>query len=464
MDKKVLGKGVRNLLQWMTSSQFWTSLWSCICQGLAGSESKQNEYSERGRDSPNPSPVLDPFCFFTINPTGGTDLQELKSLPVDRSALWEIFLANVNPLSKVIHVPSAECFVTKVLDALNPSQLALVLAIHTAAVVSMSKSQCMGIFGHSREHMVVSYIQATQAALAAAGIMKTHSLIVLQGFVIYLVCHSQCLPVQLIGVLMGAVSNNMTLVGHKIILRLAGLLLAHMNGNKDGPTLGLHLSSVASSTCREPVENEIGIRIWWQILVMDSRSTQASGAPIQPISAAPNYPLPSDLNDTEIDEDSISQSKKTKTCAGDMVFCWVRYEIGLFFAANAAKLRGPNSSIQGKDFLIDKIQDCLEFKYLQYCDTTIPLHLIAIGSTHSAICKMRLVTPHPSQYPDNCASLPKAEKNMLFELSLKMIDYDILGYTTDSLSGLSGIWKRIFSLTLLCSCWSSRVIRSQGRR
>lgn len=98
-----------------------------------------------------------------------------------------MFLTNVDPLSKVIHIPSAECFVTKALDAMDPSQLALVLAIHTAAVVSMSKNQCMGVFGHSREHIIVSYVQATQAALVAAGIMKTHSLIVLQGFVIYLV-------------------------------------------------------------------------------------------------------------------------------------------------------------------------------------------------------------------------------------------------------------------------------------
>lgn len=103
-----------------------------------------------------------------------------------------MFLANVNPLSKVIHVPSVERFVAKDLDTLDRPQLALVLAIHSAAVVSMSKNQCMGMFGHSREHMIASYTQATQAALAAAGIMGKHSVVVLQGFVIYLVRPSEC--------------------------------------------------------------------------------------------------------------------------------------------------------------------------------------------------------------------------------------------------------------------------------
>lgn len=213
-----------------------------------------------------------------------------------------------------------------------------------------------------------------------------------------------------------------------------------------GQRLGLHLSSVASNACRGPVETEIRIRLWWQILIMDSRSTQVSGAQVQPISAAPNYPLPSDLNDTEIGDHGTVHSGPSKTCAGSMVFCLIRYEIGLFFAANAAKLCSPNSSIQEKDSLIDKIQNCLESKYLQYCDTNIPLHLIAIGSARSAICKMRLMVHHPSQYSDNGARLPKTDKNMLFDLSLKIIDYDIFGHTTSSLSGFKWHMETYFQL------------------
>lgn len=179
---------------------------------------------------------------------------------------------------------------------------------------------------------------------------------------------------------------------------------------------------------------------------MDSRSTQVSRAQVQPISVAPGYPLPSDISDTRAGESSTSHSDTSKTGAGSMVFCLVRYEIGLFFAANAVKLRSPNSSIEEKDSLIDEIQDRLESKYLQYCDTAIPLHLFAIGSAHSAICKMRLMTHHPTQYPDNGASLPKAEKDMLFELSLKMIDYDVLGYTNDCLSKFQWHMETYFQL------------------
>lgn len=48
---------------------------------------------------------------------------------------------------------------------------------------------------------------------------------------------------------------------------------------------------------------------------------------------------------------------------------------------------------------------------------------------------MRIVAHHPRQYADKGASLPQAEKDMLFSMSLKMIEYDNLGQTTKSIRG-----------------------------
>jgi hypothetical protein len=81
--------------------------------------------------------------------------------------LWQTFLQNVNPLSKVIHTPEVE---TQVLDAsrdisvISKASGALLLSIYTA-----------------------QYVTATQQALCAAGFMTSSNIVVLQAFVIFLV-------------------------------------------------------------------------------------------------------------------------------------------------------------------------------------------------------------------------------------------------------------------------------------
>lgn len=83
-------------------------------------------------------------------------------------------------------------------------------------------------------------------------------------------------------------------------------------------------------------------------------------------------------------------------------------------------------SIVERDRLIDKFEEHVERTCLRFCDPALPLHLMAFGGARSAICKMRLMIHHPSQHAKD-TSLSASEKSNVFNWSVKMVEYDVLG-------------------------------------
>ena len=189
----------------------------------------------------------------------------------------------------------------------------------------------------------------------------------------------------------------------------------------------LQLHSERANLGYPAFEAEMRRRVWWQIMLIDGRSAQLSGSPhtINNSDAA----LPLNLNDADMNPD-MSEVPVVHKGATEMIFCLLRYEFGKFMETNGRKLNSNDLSIAEKDHLIEEFESYLESNYLRYCDPAIPLHLISSSGARSGICKMKLVAHHPQQYPDKGASIPRAERNMLFFTSLKMVEYDVLGQTT----------------------------------
>jgi len=89
--------------------------------------------------------------------------------------------------------------------------------------------------------------------------------------------------------------------------------------------------------------------------------------------------------------------------------------------------------LSGRDKCIDDLEAKLQQKFLKYCDPLVPLHNLTAIAARAAVAGMRLRAHHPRQYPDNGASLPQSEKDMLFSLSLKIMQYDALVHANKSL-------------------------------
>ena len=73
--------------------------------------------------------------------------EDLHPLPSQMLFLWQIFMENVDPFMKILHVPSMTKVIRELrgsLSSLNPSMQALVMAIFLAAVMSLDDKEVSG--------------------------------------------------------------------------------------------------------------------------------------------------------------------------------------------------------------------------------------------------------------------------------------------------------------------------------
>lgn len=72
------------------------------------------------------------------------NLANCHPLPSHVPFLWQVFLENVEPLLKILHVPSAERIMRdarKSIDKLSPGNEALVFAIYFSAITSLEPDE-----------------------------------------------------------------------------------------------------------------------------------------------------------------------------------------------------------------------------------------------------------------------------------------------------------------------------------
>lgn len=80
-------------------------------------------------------------------------------------------------------------------------------------------------------------------------------------------------------------------------------------------------------------------------------------------------------------------------------------------------------SLKDKDKTIDELEAHMEDTFLRHCDKSIPLHMATTMMVRSAIYYTRMMAHHPRQYQDPDMRISQAEKDIIFENSLKMIEY-----------------------------------------
>lgn len=104
--------------------------------------------------------------------------------------LWQTYLRNVNPITKVIHAPSVQELVVEAIrdpDSVSRNTTALLLSIYAAAVMSMTTADCLLKLGEPRHIMLTRYAANALQALAAGGLIRSTSFVLLQAYTIYLV-------------------------------------------------------------------------------------------------------------------------------------------------------------------------------------------------------------------------------------------------------------------------------------
>ncbi|CAN8102514.1 unnamed protein product [Discula destructiva] len=390
---------------------FGQNLWTGLNEEFQDPRvNKPSTSEDDGSAEGDSNSLLDPstLLFSTIRDV--VNLREYHPPPMQAFMLWQTFLQNVNPLSKVIHAPHVQPQVleaSKDFDSVSKPAMALLFAIYAAAVMSLKEEDCQAQLNAPKTVLLGRYFSAAQQALASASFMKSRNFVTIQAFVVFLLPARQIYDVQTFWLLAG--------IAVRLGLRLAG------HGDRD------------SSSNDSVYHSQLRRRLWRQIVWIDGRSHSQIG--IKPsLQEIRISPLPANLNDADINPD-MTEMPMIHKGPTEMTFCLCRYEVGEFMTLHARKLHDPSVPIRTKDQLIDQFEAHMEESYLKYLDSAIPLHLMAEGGVRSAVCKMRLMAHHPSQYRGK--PMPRAERDMLFATSVKMVEYDVMGKSTRGLDHFS---------------------------
>ncbi|KAH8889019.1 hypothetical protein GQ53DRAFT_723806 [Thozetella sp. PMI_491] len=182
------------------------------------------------------------------------EAEPFEPRPNDVSVLWETYLERVNPMVKLIHVPSLEPYIQVARDGKSESlpgnMRTLLLAIYTLSSMAMSQEECVCHFGQPREQAIHRFTRDLRTMLIQQHFLARPDLVLLQALLMYQVA------------LQKEYDNHSAWILNSVSVRIGQKLGIH----RDGESLGL-----------PPFETEMRRRLWWYILLNDCRYALESG-------------------------------------------------------------------------------------------------------------------------------------------------------------------------------------------
>ncbi|GIK04037.1 transcription factor vrtR1 [Aspergillus viridinutans] len=361
------------------------------------SDSDHDDYNDdTGADEGTRTGLLGVLAAHTVS---GAILGSTQSLTgqhpsyEEATKLWSVYVQNVDPLCKVLHVPSVAKMVDTVAKqpaAASKTDECLLFVTYYFAVFSMADADCLQAFNQTRNHLMSRYRDAGTTGL--------HS---------FSRCHAHA----------DRFSHVLDLTG--IAVRLAQRMGLH----RDGENLGL-----------PPFEVQMRRRLFWQLLPLDGYAGQVcgTGISISPNSWDTKQPL--NINDERIFP-GMTQQPQEQRGASEMIFCLSRIELSNFYTRTGVKMKEIGGTIQFREAedikrLIDEVEDLIETKFLRYCDILNPLHLFTTGIVRSATNAVRLRARMPLLLKQ---TITDAQRRDLRTLAEKILDTNSAIYGNPSM-------------------------------
>lgn len=221
--------------------------------------------------------------------------------------LWQVFLDRVNPIFKVIHVPTVQPYLvdatSRSADRPLPRNVeALLFAIYTLAAVALSDEECQTLLGCSRDAAIQRFSSGVRMCLNQARFLKNHDLTTLQAFVLYIISIQK------------RYNQHATWILHGVAVRIAQKMGLH----RDGTSFGL-----------SPFEIEMRRRLWWQIIALDARFAFMSGLGHALLPRVWDTKEPRNLNDADLYA-SAAELPPDRDSPTEMVFCLIQNRITRF--------------------------------------------------------------------------------------------------------------------------------------
>ncbi|KAJ5171586.1 uncharacterized protein N7500_004369 [Penicillium coprophilum] len=337
-----------------------------LCE-LSGSEQENYHEDEPGSDKATPTGLLGALAAHSISDAilrRTISLTDLHPSYEHAVKLWHTYVENVEPLCKVLHVPT----VAKMVDTVSSTQRPPRRTMNACCLPSIISphpgiSKCVLAqddrdAGFTGLHTLSDRFAATQ--------IDSHTFWILTG----------------------------------IAIRLAQRIGLHRNGE----SLGL-----------PPFEVQMRRRLFWQLLPLDGYVGQTSGTGISLSPDSWDTKQPLNINDDQIFP-GMTEPPHDRRGASEMIFACLGW--------SWVKLKEKGGTIQFRDpedieRLIDEVEDIIETKFLRYCDILNPLHFLTTGVMRSAICAVRLRARTPLLMQE---TITDAQRRQLCTLAEKVLD------------------------------------------
>jgi hypothetical protein len=324
--------------------------------------------------------------------------------------LWDAFVENFDPLTKIVHIPTLRPAFEKAssnIPNIPRNFQALMFAIFGAAVLTLKDDDCQRRFNETRRSMLSRYTSATETALSLAKFMATNSLVVLQALVIHIYAVRDIYEPRTIWTLTG------------VAVRIAqGIGL-----DRDGTILGL-----------SPFDTEIRRRIWWQLKSHDFRAAELCGlAKFRDLSTTPeSTKWPANINDVDL-HPLMTSLEPVVTGLTDASFIAFKFEMTNFAASRIAAFRKlgkdpsewnldtPDNDRAETKSATETLEETLEMKYLRYCDASRPLHLLLLLVGRYGMNIVTFLTHHPRRWT-TMEHVPQSERVLVWDVSIKLLE------------------------------------------
>jgi hypothetical protein len=162
-----------------------------------------------------------------------------------------------------------------------------------------------------------------------------------------------------------------------------------------------------------PFEAEMRRRLWWQIVILDSRASEVSGAGPALLTYTWNTKIPMNFNDSDLFPD-MRTSPPERPGLTEMCYFRTRCEVVDFIRKNKYTKMGEH--VPSRDRAIEEFEQHLEKEYLAYCDPSIPLHFMSIVMAKSLLAKIRIGLGHIQSIALHSTNKSQIEKDRLFNL------------------------------------------------
>ena len=155
-------------------------------------DDSEEEDSQLSGQSPAETSASQSSILFGSNPLRQRELRLLHPSPTQMTALFYFFQKNVDPMAKVLHIPSLRKLVMSAAANIEtiPSGNyveALLFAMYYAAITSLTHEECLQNFNDGRTSLLARYRSGTESALSNANLLSTKEIGTLQALAIFLV-------------------------------------------------------------------------------------------------------------------------------------------------------------------------------------------------------------------------------------------------------------------------------------